>query len=116
MTKWIISIGTGKSQRQLISQAKHMGFKIIGIDRDPDVNLVDDNLKISTYSQQGITKELGDTILNREIAGVISRTLVLLRFYQLKFQILKLPTATSIFASVLSKSFTKAAMRKNMKH
>ena len=45
MTKWIISIGTGKSQRQLISQAKLMGFKIIGIDRDPDVNLVDDNLK-----------------------------------------------------------------------
>ena len=117
MTKWIISIGTGKSQRQLISQAKHMGFKIIGIDRDPDINLVDDNLKISTYSQQGIIKELGDTILNREIAGVISRTSGPATLTAAKVsEFLKLPTATSIFAqSVLSKShLAKTAIRKNI--
>ena len=59
MTKWIISIGTGKSQRKLILQAKHMGFKIIGIDRNPDVDLVDDHLKISTYLQKEIIKEPG---------------------------------------------------------
>ena len=117
MTKWIISIGTGKSQRQLISQAKHMGFKVIGIDRDPDVNLVDDNLKISTYSHQGIIKVLGDAILNRKIEGVISRTSGPATFTAAKVsEFLKLPTATSIFAqSVLSKShLAKTAMRKNI--
>ena len=117
MTKWIISIGTGKSQHKLISQAKHLGFKIIGIDRNPDEDLVDDHLKISTYLHKEIIKELDDSISNREIAGVISRTSGPATLTAAKVsEFLKLPTATSIFAqSVLSKShLAKTASKKNI--
>jgi carbamoylphosphate synthase large subunit len=59
--EFVISIGAGKMQLSLITAIKDLGFKVIGIDRDPNAVgkfMCDIFINKSTHDYEGIIKEL----------------------------------------------------------
>jgi hypothetical protein len=74
MRDWVISIGTGFSQAPLIRVAKQSGYRILGIDRVPDQNLVDDCLAISTYESDQVLYALSNHPERQRIQAVLART------------------------------------------
>lgn len=74
MDNWVISIGTGYSQAPLIRAAKDAGYRVLGVDRAPDLALADDALPISTYDAQQVVAALADHPERRRVRAVLART------------------------------------------
>jgi len=74
MNDWVISIGTGKAQVPLISAAKSAGYRVLGVDRSPNLALVDDALGISTFDALQITSALTQYSGYRPFKAVLART------------------------------------------
>lgn len=73
MNDWLISIGTGISQEPLILSAKKLGYKVAGVDQNPNELIVDHTIKISTYEYDLILKEISRLPFKNNINGVIAR-------------------------------------------
>lgn len=71
---WVISIGTGSSQSRLIETASVLGYKILGVDRYPNKNLVDDYLEISTFNTEDVLSAVKNHRKRNLIKGVLART------------------------------------------
>ena len=71
---WVISIGTGSSQSRLIETASVLGYKILGVDRYPNKNLVDDYLEISTFNTEDVLSAVKNHRKRNLIKGVLVRT------------------------------------------
>jgi len=56
--RWILTIATGQSQVTLIEAARQRGYSIIGVDRSPNVDLVDIAIPISTHSTDEVINKL----------------------------------------------------------
>ena len=73
----IINLAAGNSQMIVIKKAKEMGFRVIGVDRNPDApgfELCDERIVLSTYDAWPIIEKI---ILLKEryhILGVINRS------------------------------------------
>lgn len=74
MNDWVISIGTGRSQAPLILAAKNAGYRVLGVDREPNFALVDDALTISTYEAPQIVAALAEYSRHRRFKAVLART------------------------------------------
>ena len=66
--KWIIVVGTGTSQEPLIKKSKEKGFKVLGIDRNPNYKIIDRAIKFSTYEYKKVIEEI--KVQNKKIRYV----------------------------------------------
>jgi len=71
--KWVLAIATGKHQRPLIYAAQEEGFKVLGIDKNPDNSIADKHLKCSTYDHLRCLNEIKEIIKYVNLFGVIAR-------------------------------------------
>lgn len=74
MNDWVISIGTGRNQAPLILAAQNAGYRVLGVDREPNLNLVDDALTISTHDATQIVAALAEYPRSRRFRAVLART------------------------------------------
>ena len=73
MSDWIISVGTGSSQKPLIESAKRSGYKILGIDKNPNNEIIDYQIQESTYDHEKVIEHLSSIPFIEKIIGVIAR-------------------------------------------
>ena len=71
--KWIIVVGTGTSQEPLIKKSKEKGFKVLGIDRNPNYKIIDRAIKFSTYEYKKVVEEIKSKFSNYEFKAVLGR-------------------------------------------
>jgi len=74
MSPYVISIGSGRSQRPLIQSAQRQGFKVLGIDRAPDYDLLDEAIICSTYDAEEALRLVCEHPLRNSIRAVLART------------------------------------------
>ena len=73
MNGWVISIGTGSSQLPLIREAKRIGFNILGIDRSPKSNAIDEYIQLSTYDKDAVIDEIERNHKEKKFKAVLAR-------------------------------------------
>ena len=73
MSNWVVVIGTGPSQEPLISNAKKLGFKVAGIDKNPNSNIIDYPISISTYDYDKALNAVKSLPFISKIKGIIAR-------------------------------------------
>ena len=73
MTEWLISVGTGNNQIPLIRKARELGYKIIGLDRSPNKQEIDEWLKISTYDYSEAFSRILHLQKKKNFKGVLAR-------------------------------------------
>lgn len=74
MNDWAVSIGTGPSQAPLIRAAARAGLHVLGVDRSPDLTLVNDALTVSTHDSDTLLQSLVKHPLRQRICAVLART------------------------------------------
>lgn len=72
--KWLVCIGTGAHQQPLIQAGLKLGFKVLGVDREPSKSNLSDALTISTYETPRVVSEVLRWSRNRNVSGIVSRT------------------------------------------
>lgn len=73
MSNWVVVIGTGPSQEPLILNAKKLGFKVAGIDKTPNSNIIDYPISISTYDYDKALNAVKSLPFVSNIKGIIAR-------------------------------------------
>ena len=71
--RWIAAVGCGPKQAQSLEVAHQLGYKVLGIDRNPFQQNVDYPLAISTYSSEKVVSAFIDNPCLPSISGVIGR-------------------------------------------
>ena len=74
MSNWALTIGTGSSQLPLIISAKKRGFSVLGVDRSPNISILDDFIPISTHNSASVLDALLNHSLRQSIRAVLART------------------------------------------
>lgn len=73
----IVCVAAGKSQVVVIKKAKELGYKVIGIDRDPEAPgfvFCDEQIVESTYDGKAIINELKKIKHKYNVKGVVNRS------------------------------------------
>ncbi|GAI54291.1 unnamed protein product, partial [marine sediment metagenome] len=73
----IICLGAGISQLPLIQAARHRGYSVIAIDRDPDApgfSLADTKIMESTYNTAKVLNALHSLEKRHYFSGLVART------------------------------------------
>lgn len=68
---WIVAVGGSKSQEPLMEAAKKDGFRIIGLDRNPNNPLFDIAVPISTHEVEEAVRKINLLSSDHKISGVV---------------------------------------------
>jgi hypothetical protein len=71
---WVVSIGTGPSQRPLIAAARAGGWRVLGVDRAPDNELVEASVACSTWDADAVLAAVAAHSVRLRIRAILART------------------------------------------
>ena len=109
MTDWVVSVGTGDNQLPLIRKAKELGYKVIGLDKKPKIEEVDEYFQISTYDYVEAYSAISKFMDVKSIRGVVARVSgPAVRTQSFLADNLSLPSTGSKIAEM---SFSKSVLR-----